>query len=148
MNNSRIDGRLQKLVQRESRSLLQYVGDSLPWPSIDDADITSRLKEIADGERRSLAAVMEWLRRHKVPIPYLGPYPEEFTALNFVSLDYLLWLLVNEEREAIANLEQDAAAVAEEQARALVDRWLQGKRRHLEQLERLREHSLSAAEVG
>jgi hypothetical protein len=133
---------LQELVRRQSRSLLQYVGDAFPWTTREEQAAPAELQKIVEEERQGAAdAVALLLRRHQMP-PYLGSYPMDFTTINYVSLDHLLPLLVDDERRAIAGLERDVAAVSDPEARGLVQAILDKKRAHLACLTALRRSAL------
>src|SRR5262249_10626198 len=89
--------RLQELLRRESRSFLQYISDSFPWTTFEEKDALARLQTVVEEERSANAALAKFLIRHRIPLPYLGPYPVAFTTLNFVSLDHLLPMLAESE---------------------------------------------------
>ena len=93
---------LQRLAQRESRSLLQYVVRAFPWTSAAQDESLSRLQTIIHEQCDALGALIRYLYRHKVPPPQSGGYPTDFTALNFVDVSYLAGLLVKEQEESIA----------------------------------------------
>jgi rubrerythrin len=128
--------RLQRLFRREGRSLLQYVRDAFPWTA-NGGERLARLQRLIDEERLWLGEFTRYLQRRRVTPPYLGAYPMEFTTLNFVALDHLLPMLVRFQREAIPTLEADAAALADADARATVERLVAMKKDHLKTLEEL-----------
>ncbi len=129
--------RLEQVVRRESRSLLQYVNDSFPWVRDGgDAPLT-KLKASAHEEADAVGNLARFLARRHYLIGHLDSYPANFTTMNFVSLDYLLPRLAESQRQLVAALEGDRAALADGDARAEVDRMLDVKRRHLKALEAL-----------
>jgi hypothetical protein len=128
---------LLDVLRRESRSLLQYVSETFPWPTPEGREALTRLEGLIAEERRGLAALGRFLVRHRVIPPPLGPYPQEYTTINFVSFDHLLPLLVEDQRQAIAHLERDRAAVTDAEARSQVEQILSLKRQHLQALEAL-----------
>ena len=135
--NAPTQARLQDLLRRESRSLLQYLDESFPWTTLDKQSALSRLHELAAEEREAAAKVARLLTRRRVALPYLGAFPEEFTTINFIGLDYAVPRLVAYERRAIADLEQDLARLDDEEAKRLVQEVLTLKQGHLKELEGL-----------
>lgn len=129
--------RLEAIIRREGRSLLQYVSDSFPWVREGTDEALNRLQQVIREERDAVTALSRFLIRRRHTPPYLGPYPMAFTTINFVSLDYLLPHLVEQQRRAIAELEKDRQALADAEAKAEVDKVLQMKRQHLEALQAL-----------
>jgi hypothetical protein len=135
---------LQDLVRRESRSLLQYVSDAFPWTTREERAALGELQAIVEEERKGAADAVALLLAHHQTPPYLGSYPMDFTTINYVSLDHLLPLLLENERRGIAALEGDFNAVADPEARALVESVIAKKRDHLSRLEKLRGSLLGA----
>jgi hypothetical protein len=127
---------LQDVLRRESRSLLQYVREAFPWTTPQERELLDKLRQLTDEERDGATALSDFLRRHRETPGYLGAYPMSFTRLNFVSLDRLLPLLVEEQRRGAARLEKELPGVQGE-TRAEVQTVLDRKRRHLETLEAL-----------
>jgi hypothetical protein len=128
---------VQDVIRREGRSFLQYVREAFPWATPRDHELLTKLRELTDEERDGAAALSDFLRRHREMPGYLGAYPMGFTRMNFVSLDRLLPLLVEEQRRGVARLEQDLAAVPNGEARGEITATLKRKRRHLKVLEEL-----------
>lgn len=132
-------GLLQAVLRRESRSLLQYVGEAFPWPAPEERPALDDLKKIIDEERTATAALGQFLYRQRVPPAYLGSYPQEYTTINYVALDHLLPLVVENQRRAVARLERDLAATTDPAARTQVEKILLLKARHLGALQVLAE---------
>jgi hypothetical protein len=128
---------LQNEIRRLGRSLLQYVAEAMPYSNNEDRETLGRLAQLTQEERDALAALGRLLRRQHLPPPYLGPYPERFTSLNYLSLDRLLPLLIEDHRQAVAGLEKSVAAASDPEGRAALERLLTLKRRHLAIVEEL-----------
>jgi hypothetical protein len=137
MLDSQTQNQLQELLQRESRSFLQYVRDSFPWITSEEKPALAQLQTLIEEERRATAALAKFLTRQRIPLPYLGSYPVTFTTLNFISLDHLLPILADSERRAITDLESDLASFADPECCHEVQKLLDLKRRHLKALETL-----------
>jgi hypothetical protein len=129
--------RLQELLRRESRSFLLYIGDSFPWATADEKEALVQLQALIEEERKALAGLAKFLARRRIPLPYLGSYPVAFTTLNFVSLDHLLPMLIDDERRAVADLEGDLAGFTDPDCRQEVQKFLDMKRQHVKVLETL-----------
>lgn len=128
---------LQKIIRRESRSLLQFVGESFPWTSPGERAALAKLQEMIEAERQGTAALGRLLNRQRLPLPTLGAYPQSFTNINYVSLDFLLPLLIDNLRRSIGDLEHDLASLYDTEARAEVRNILDMKRKHLQELEKM-----------
>jgi hypothetical protein len=137
MIDPRDAGILEAMIRRESRSLLQYVGEAFPWVRSGTEEELTRLRQILREDSAAIAALARFLTRRRHTAPFLGPYPMAFTTLNFVSLDYLVPRLIDEQGQHIAALERDRAALTDADAKAEVNRLLEVKRQHLQDLEAL-----------
>ena len=128
---------LQGILRRESLSLLQYIRDAFPWTSLEEQGAWPKLRHVVDEDAEGIAELGRFLARRRVPLPYVGMFPVDFTSINFVSLDYVLPRLLDEQRREAAALEADLARVADPEAHAQLQRLLDLKRRHLADLEGL-----------
>lgn len=128
---------LQEILQRESRSVLTYVGEAYPWTRWAEEKVLTDLLQIIAAEREAVAGLGRFLVRQRITLPYLAPYPSHFTTINFLALDFLLPRLIEQERRSIADLERDRAALKDPAAQVEVDKLLALKRRHLPRLEEL-----------
>jgi hypothetical protein len=137
MIEARTQALLQAIVRRTGRSMLQYVGVAYPWASEESQPLLTKLREIVEDEERTTEELARFLRRRRIPLPYLGAYPEQFSSINYVSLDYLLPKLLDYQRKAIAALERDLVQVHDPEIRPEVEKLLDVNRRHLEALEQL-----------
>ncbi len=140
--------RLRGLVRRESRSLLQYLREVPPWSGAADRHAVDKLRALAQAELDATDALGKFLQKRRAGLSHLGPYPSVFTDVNDAALAYLLPRVVREQKAAAAALEADAAAVADTDARALVDRLVHLKQQHLPQLESLTAHPYSVTSVA
>jgi hypothetical protein len=130
---------LEDLFLRESASLLQYVGEAFPWAPSDQRPALAKLQQVVREDRQSLAELYRFLQRHRAEVHAGGvTYPASFTGLAFLSLDHLLTRLVEAQRQAVDRVERDLAAVQAPEAKELVGRMLEQKRRHLTSLEELK----------
>ena len=134
MIDARSQALLQDIVRRASRSMLQYVGESYPWAGDGEAEVLTRVQAVIAEEEQAVEGLAAFLRRRRIGIPYLGSYPEPFTNLNYVSLDYLLPRLLDWQRSWVAILERDATLIGDAEAKAQVDALVAVARRHLEAL--------------
>jgi hypothetical protein len=128
---------LQNILRRESRSVLLYVAEAYPWATSTEEKSLTALQQLIAEESQAVADLGQFLVRQRVPLPFLPSYPAHFTTINFLALDYVLPRLADYERQSIADLERDLAALKDPAARAAVEKLLAVKRRHLPQLEAL-----------
>jgi hypothetical protein len=128
---------LQEILRRESRSLLQYLSESFPWTTPDHQAAVAELNRLAGEERQGAGWVADFLRRHHVAPAYLGPFPMDFTNINFIGLDYAVLLLRRDVRGALAALESDLPKLHDEGARKLVRELITVKQCHEKDLQAL-----------
>jgi hypothetical protein len=128
---------LQRMIRREGRSLLQYLGDAFPWIKSGEQESLRQLHVLVKEERDAVAELAKFLSRQRVAPPYLGAYPMGFTTLNFVTLESLLPRLVAFQQRCVANLESDLHQIQDPDAIIAVHRLLEVKKRHLKALEAL-----------
>lgn len=138
---------LEDIVRRESRSLLQYVREAFPWTSFEERAALVQIEAMIEEELQGAALIARYLQKHHVPPPYIGPYPMEFTNINYVSLEHYVPLLIAQQGRAIAGLERDSGSILEIEARTLVHHVIEKKRQHLETLEKMVLRHPAAAKV-
>lgn len=122
---------IQDVLRRESRSVLQYVGDAYPWTEAGKAQELDQLQAVIHEEQEAIGGLMRYLQRHRASTLPSGTYPVGFTTLNFVSLDYILKLLSSYEEQSIADLQAAEAEARDHEARHLLESFIALKRRHL-----------------
>ena len=130
---------LQDIVRREGRSLLQYLKDAYPWSTRKAGGAQAQLEEIISTDQEAVAGLGALLVRRRIPMPHPGPYPMHFTNINYVSLEYLMPMLVKEQQANVARLEEDLLRISDEAAREQVGHILSIKREHLQKLEELKQ---------
>jgi hypothetical protein len=131
---------LRSLVRKEGRSLLQYVAESFPWTKPEDDGLVRRVRALAHVENELLAKIIRLLLKLRVGAPPLGAYPQSFTTINFMSLDYLLPLLREDQAKRIADIEMLITQFPEGEVRSLLLDLADEKRKHLDFLHRFRHH--------
>jgi hypothetical protein len=127
---------LSEIFRRESRGLLYYVPEAMPWTPSEEKAACDQLALMIDKERKALAALVQLLQRRRIPLPYVGSLPD-YTGVNFCTLDHLLRLLVEQERKNSAALEGDLGQLTDPEEMAVAGHLLEVKRRHVEELERI-----------
>jgi hypothetical protein len=127
---------LQMLYRRESRTFLRYVRESSPWVAAADGSLLRKIEELAGIEADELAEFARFLDSNHVALPYLGTYPIRFAAYNFTNVRKLIPLVIDDHRRHLVALETERNALAE-LARPSVDRLIEMRRNHLQQLEQL-----------
>lgn len=122
-----------------NRSFAMYLSDADPWTS--EADIEAKasnaLSNIVADQRESCRRIAEMLYERREEVEQ-GEYPMDFTDCHFLSLDFLLTKLIDEERGMIAHIERLVPLFGNDRAaRELVEETLGSERAHLEALESL-----------
>jgi hypothetical protein len=129
--------RLNDLLIDLGRSLLQYVGESWPWTSADEAAEQARIDALVAEQQQSLRSLTELLaaRGHRIDP---GSYPTEYTSLHYVALDYLLSQLVEDQQELADECGDVAAEAADDpQAAPLLVQIAQQAADHLQRLRQI-----------
>jgi len=126
------------------RSLAQYATECWPWAESDaSGDDEGLIHRIAQEQAAAVARMAELLDARQVAIDF-GTYPD-WSALHYVSADFLVGKIEANQREIVARLERAAAALSNDvQAKALVDGALDDARRHLGMLTARRQRPLAA----
>lgn len=124
---------LNEILIQAYRSLLQYTVESWPWTDADGTAERQAIEEMAREQQAAIAAIAELLDRRQITVDF-GTYPD-WSELHFVSLDFFLGRLIDDETQLIAALERAQPGLRgdDEGAAAAAD-LLAGERRHLERL--------------
>jgi hypothetical protein len=129
--------RLQQVLLREGRSLLQYARDSFPWTNHKDGEKVGALRQISDEETEAIARLGRFLLKNHLSPPLLGAFPMAFTSYNYLSLPRLIALLIEHQRQGIADLQADIPHINDREARSVIQYLLELKKQHLERLQAL-----------
>lgn len=127
---------LQKIIRRESLSLLQYTPEAFPWIRSTEQESLAQLEKMVGEQARAIAGLQQLLARHRVPLGYVGTFPD-YTGVNFIALDCLLQRLISEQRRGLTELARDLSQIMDGEARGLVEQMQEMKQRHLKALEGL-----------
>ncbi len=91
--------RLMQLLLHQYRSLPVFLTEAVPWTHRGDERATSVLLDIVAGQRDLSNRIAAELEQRGWPLD-VGEYPMDFLDLHFLSLDFLLQRLVeNQQRE-------------------------------------------------
>lgn len=133
---------LSRLAAMGAYSLLQYVGQSVPWSADGKVAARGRILALAEEERTAASQLVRTLQKKRSPIRMMGGFPSHFTSGNFVSIDYLLPKLIAEHEKEVAEVEGLMPKIADEEALRLATAYLDMKRRHLQDLRECANHGL------
>jgi hypothetical protein len=140
MNQAEKVAVLNRLLHVLCRSLPMYLADARPWARGDQQPIQEALSHlVADQQQyagRVAQAIVECGFR-----PDLGRFPMQFTAINDVSLDFLVQKVIELQRRDITAIEHCAAELTEVPPLcSLAEEILGNARGHLEILEEMTKH--------
>ena len=93
------------------RSLLQYAAEAAPLASEEDEAAQNQLLSLAKDQEGSVEKMVCFLRSRKQLIDF-GVYPQEYTSLHFVSLEYFLSRLKESQQGLLEELEAAVGQVA------------------------------------
>ncbi len=115
MNSTACHAKVNELLIAASRGLLQYVGECWPWSSIDDSALRNELEGLVKRQQNDVARLVNHLSAQRWPIDFSN-YPTEFTDKHFLSIDFLLPQIIENEAEiksacesALTDCREDAA---------------------------------------
>lgn len=135
---------MHALVRREARSLLQYMNESYPWADHQHQEALMSVLRMANHERHQIDRLIRWCIKAKLGNPSLGPYPQSFMSINFMSIEYLLPLLVEDQKKRIADLEWSYISTPHD-SHGLIRDLISAKKKHLETLRAFSEPAASSA---
>jgi hypothetical protein len=121
-------------IARDGRSLLQYVGEASPYTPPGEETARHELEALAREEQTAIAKLIRFMQRQHVAPPVLGSFASGFTTINFTSLDHLLLPLKKDAELSVTTLERRLAGMPDDEARHLLQDYLDMKRRHLQSL--------------
>ncbi len=120
MNSNDTNILINGLLVEIHRSLLQYTAEAAPWSPDADAELLAQVMELAAKQDSSVEAIVNFLQSRKVLIDF-GVYPQEYTSLHFVSLEYLLARLKESEQTLLLELKKALSDLAgDEEAICLI----------------------------
>jgi hypothetical protein len=128
---------LHRLVSMGARSLLQYVCQASTWSADNSHAALDRVRASAAEERDATARLTRHLQKKHLRLAPIESYPSHFTTLNFVTLDYVLPLLIAEHEKEIAEIEGRLHEAKDEEIRVLAEAYLERKRRDLATLKEI-----------
>ncbi|HTI50478.1 MAG TPA: hypothetical protein VL475_05985 [Planctomycetaceae bacterium] len=124
---------LNEILIQAYRSLLQYTIESWPWTDADGSAEQQAIDEMASEQKAAVAEIAELLDRRQITVDF-GTYPD-WSELHFVSLDYFLKKLIDDESQLIAAIEREQPGLrGDAEASAVIANLLAGERRRLERL--------------
>ncbi len=124
---------LVQVILKDGRSYLQYLSEAFPWATAQKQPALATLLVLAKEEGEAVTNIARYLQKQRLNPPRFGAYPSVYTNDNFVSLDYVLPILLRETKARVAHLEA-ASHVANDDARKLLTGYLELKRRQLASL--------------
>ena len=137
MSDSSRENLLRAMLQRETRSFIQYAQEAQPWASHSDQEQLATVQSMLSAEKMLLGDITQSLRNERLPLPLPGSFPMQFTTKNFLGLDHLAPLIIAEEERLIRALEADLDSLPEDPVREQVESLLKLKQENLAKLHSL-----------
>lgn len=128
---------LNRVVVRVYRSLMQYALECWPWtnaaetPGAEPAE-EKAVKQMATRQQKFVAQIVDVLTG-RGEIVDLGNFPD-FSEMHYVSLDYLLGKLVDDEQKLISELEAAQKGLQVDAALWLITEILAAEKENLHRL--------------
>jgi len=101
---------LNDLLNRISRSLLQYVGESSTWTGPRDAARGEAFQALVRRQQFAAERIAGLLTERRAAV-VLSNYPREQSALHFVTLDFVRPRLIEDEQTLISMLKSAVQAL-------------------------------------
>lgn len=142
---------LNRVLIDLGRCVLQYVGESWPYTSSEEADAKAEFEQLVERQSRCVGRITALLDERTWPIDF-GIYPPEYTDLHFLSLEFLLTQLVVNADELVRQIEgtlkivEDDPEAAELLSDVLSDQQLVANK--LRELATAREHAALGEPLG
>ncbi len=137
------NAKLNQLLIDVGRSLLQYVGHCSSWSSRSDAALEQEFPKLVAVQQQHVAQLSGLLTERRWTIDF-GGFPATFTDLHFLSLKYLLKLIIVNEKAVLVELEEAShTCVDDPEAAALIGEILVSERQIMDRL-----RSLATAGTG
>jgi len=143
MANVQHNAKLNQLLIDTGRSLLQYVGHCSSWSSRSQTAIEHEFPKIVAIQQHHVAQLAELLTERRWTIDF-GGFPATYTDLHFLSLKYLLKIILVNQKAVLAELDEAShTCVDDPEAVALIGEILASERQITEQLQ-----AMSTSTVG
>ena len=113
MRQTESSQRLMQLLLHHYRSLPIFLTEAVPWTHRGDERATSVLLDIVAGQRDLSNRIAAELEQRGWPLD-MGEYPMEFLDLHFLSLDFLLQRLVENQQREIDTIDRLSAEMDED----------------------------------
>jgi hypothetical protein len=137
------NAKLNQLLIDIGRSLLQYVGHCSSWSSRSQGAIEEEFPKLVAIQQQHVAQLSELLMERRWTIDF-GGFPLTYTDLHFLSLKYLLKIILVNQKAVLAELDEAShCCVDDPEAAALIHEIMASERQITEQL-----HSLSISAAG
>lgn len=122
-------------------SLANYLRFARPWSDVRGQSIAETIGCVADGQTRHVMRIGDLLVKRHGHVESRA-FPKAFTGLNDLSVEYLLPLVIEDEKQIVRLVEASAAALeGDREASDLLAEIIECEKEHLQRLERSPVHS-------
>lgn len=134
MNHTDSNARINALLVRLNRSLVQYVHEADAYANDATQGLLDLVESISARQREDVARLVAFLDERNHPINF-GAFPVDFTSLHYVAVSYLLTRLIAAQQELVDTFEKAAAELSDDPAgAAILSEIAQAERSALEKL--------------
>jgi hypothetical protein len=121
-------------------SLASYLRFACPWVDASKQPIAEAIRHAAEGHRQHVTRIGELLVERHGHVES-RTFPRSFTGLNDLSIEYLLPLVIEDEKQIVRIIEASLAALeSDAEASDLMAAIIDSEKRHLQMLERTPSH--------
>jgi len=127
---------INRMMNALRYSLASYLRFARPWVDAGAQTIAETIGHVAESHRQHVTRIGELLVERHGHVES-RTFPRPFTGLNDLSIEYLLPLVVEDEKQIVRIIEASAAALeCDAEASDLVAEIIDSEKRHLQILER------------
>ena len=107
MADSNPNDALNRILMRLYRSLLQYMGESWPWSSVDESREQQVIDQLVREQTSQVAMLVDVLNDRGHAIDF-GQYPDN-SEYHYVALDFVLERIIRDEQAVLTAVRQAKA---------------------------------------
>lgn len=104
MRSGHQQSRLNELINRLQYSLLQYLASCQPYLGPDDQPTWVGLGRLRDLQREHAQALRDYCQAQQWPLDH-SHFPDEFASHHYVALQFLMPILVENQRQLVRQFE-------------------------------------------
>ncbi len=128
------NARLNDMLVELHRSLVQYILEAWPWTGNEQSELKAAILGLAERQQQDAGKIARLLMERHHSVNY-GTYPDDFSYLNYVSLEYLSARLRDQQQQLIDHLQGSLSRLdADPAGRELIAEIVRSQKKGLDSL--------------